>query len=222
MPAPTQRGEIPAALAALFALKGHTPLELDEVAVPTAVIANMTDTPYMRYAKPVAGHVGVTATALNFGYALCRPGPLKVLQITQLVIGNSDTAVGHGLHVRIGTAAFVAQLDTLGTPTGMLDLGNEIANSLVSSTVGAAFDVAGTDTGSRVITVVNLPPSPVGIAAAAGAEKSSIVLTYPAPGIVLFGNDPNGIPALAVKGQDGVNFGFGVSFYGREWPLVGQ
>lgn len=208
MPAPTQRGEIPAALAALFALKGHTPLELDEVAVPTAIIANMTDTPYMRYSVPVIRHVGVNAVALNFGYAVISPGPTKVLQIRQIVLKTNEVAA-QDVGIRIGSAAFIAQLDTLVSTAPMVDVGAPPVPRFVSSNVRVFSDVAGTDTGSSSIGSFWIPPA------------VSVILTYPEPGVCLYGDDEGGVPCMAIR-QAALNSHFAVTVMGREWPLVGR
>lgn len=208
MPAPTQRGEIPAALAALFALKGHTPLLLDEVSVPVVTIANMTDSPYMRYAVPVVYHQAAAALAANFGYVLARPGAGKVLQIRQVVFKTNEAAA-QDLGIRIGSAAFVAQLDTLVSTNNMVDVSGSPAPKRASSITQTYQDVAGTDTGSQGIHSVWVPPG------------VSVILTYPDPGVCLFADDDGGVPCYAVR-QSTLNSHFAVSFMGREWPLAGR
>lgn len=208
MAAPTQRGEIPAALAALFALKGHTPLLLDEVAVPVVSIANMTDSPYMRYAFPVIGHMQAAALAANFGYVIARPGAGKVLQVRQVVFKTSDAAA-QDINVRVGSAAFVAQLDTPIADLQMVDISGGPAPKLASSRMSSFHDVAGTDTGSQSIGSFWVPPA------------VSVILTYPEPGVCIFADDDGGIPCYAVRNAT-LNKQFAVTIMGREWPLAGR
>jgi len=204
---PTQRAEIARALADLFVLKGKMPLGIDEVVVPVAMVADLTETPYLRYAAPVGRATTQAATAANFAYVMVRPGAARVLQIHAVLIRNPDVAA-QTFSIKIGTAAFVAQLDTVASAGRLIDLANPIANTLVSSLLQTALDVAGTDTGSNSIISVDIPAG------------SSLYVPLPDPGISLYGNDEGGTPALAVKCST-IALGVGASFYGREWPLPG-
>lgn len=205
----TNRGEIPFALAQLFNIKGRTGMELDETAVAVAVVAQMTDSPYLRYAVPCIRHMGLAALAANFGYILCSPGPTKILQIRQLLIKNNDAAAIADFGLRIGSAAFVAQLDTAVSTAQFVDIGAGPAPKSLSSVVRSFHDVAGTDTGSLSIGSYFVPIS------------ASLIVTFPEPGIFLYGNDEGGIPALAVRHAT-LAVSFAVTFMGREWPLPGQ
>lgn len=204
---PTQRAEIVKALSDLFVLKGETKFSLEELIMPVALTADLTESPYLRYAIPVGRGVNIGAVAARFGYQLFRPGANKVLQVKQIIIHNSDVAA-QTFNVRIGTAAFVAQLDTIIGTNQLQDLSSNVANSRVSSIQQNASDVAGTDTGSSSLFTVALPAT------------SSQIITFPFPGISLFGSDEGGVPALAVKCET-LNIGFGSGVFGREWPLPG-
>src|SRR5687767_775049 len=153
---PTQRAEIARALSDLFVLKGKLPLGMDEVIVPIAMAADLTETPYMRYAVPCCRSNNTLGLAGSFGYQLLRPGIEKVLQCHALVITNSDVAA-HRFDLRIGTAAFVAQLDAPGTVVQLVDAAHPIARTLVSSFCQTFTDVAGTDTGSSNILTAFVP-----------------------------------------------------------------
>jgi len=204
---PIQRAEIALALSHLVVAKGSTPLEMDQVLVPVANIQNLSETPYVRYGIPVARGAPYTAVAAQRGYLVARPGAQKILQIARVAIYNTE-ATTQDYTVKLYPAAQLAAFDTaLNTPLNFIDLTDSVMGRFASSSVVQGSDAVDVSIGAVVR--VGVP------------TVSHVIVDLPAPGIVLYGNDPNGIPGCAIVSTNNA-VGFAGSFYGKEWPLPGQ
>lgn len=204
---PYNRGEIPQALSWLLGIKGKFESAAEGTLIPGVNVADLFDTPYLRYGIPVCrGHTQSAGAALN-SYVMCRPGQSKALQITQ-VIFTAQSGVAQRATLRILTAANLVTVGFAASAIQMLDLSSNAqgaAAALLSSQVSI-----GTNNG-------NLG---TGFATLGTASGEQVIYSPPAPGIILFGNDEGGIPGLAVVGTV-QNEAISATFVGREWPLPG-
>lgn len=204
---PFNRPQITQAIAEMFGLKGRVQIAVTDYVNPGMEIARLWDSPYLRFGLTVAGNATASAVAAEFGYVMFAPGPNVALQIKTLIATN-PTAGALRYLVRRSTAAQVATL-------GLSSSAFLNASAEDSSVPDAASRIlVGTHTVNssaigRAIIALELP------------ANSHTIVTLPDPGIILFGNDPNGIPALGfacttlnVAAPEG-------SCFGREWPLPG-
>lgn len=200
------RAPLAFALSQLMDVKGRTEMMLDETVVPVTSIAQLTDTPYVRFGILCGEEQPSVAVAAKNSWVLARPGANKVLQIESLILEN-PAAAAQKFSIRILTAADVATLDTIGSPAQMLDLTSPIARTRLSSFVVDASDAV--STAGNSFAKVALP------------TLATLQIFFPSPGVCLFGNDEGGIPALGVSGAT-QNQEINVTVLGREWPLPGQ
>lgn len=200
---PFNRAQLSQAIAQMFGLKGgYTPLVESDIRA-SVTIADLSDSPYLKYGIPVAAWRAVAATAAEFSYSWCRPGPNVALQIKAITVSNVN-AGAQDVELMMLTAANVTTVGE-GGRTQMAELAGGNAGRSRSSWVSSGVHTAQVGTGfdNKVI-----------------PASQSIVFEIPDPGIILYGDDPDGTPALAVCGRT-VNEAVRAAFYGREWPLPG-
>jgi hypothetical protein len=198
------RPQLVQAAAQFLGLKGDLPMQVDEQLLSIISMGELTDSPYLRYAIPVAEQGAVTAVALENSYVCIQPSAQVALQIKQILISNAE-AVVQFISIAISTAA---QIATAGLASGpnVVDFANPIAGTLRGSIIRTGTH---TDTGQgNQIIVVRV------------AAGETFQLTLPDPGIILYGNDEGGIPALSLINNI-ANEGLRAAFIGREWPLPG-
>lgn len=203
MPRPFNRGEVPQGLAQLLALKGDFPMEVEQLLIPTVNVADLTDTPYLRYGIPCGERAAASAVAARQSGCIIRPGRGKALQIRMLIL--HPAAGAKSANINILTAANIAAINTVGTAVQLADLAAQETGLVVSSSISPC--TAAAITGNSIGIMGTL----------AGGQPDRLLLPDP---ITLYGNDPAGVPALAV--WDGaVNEDLSVSVLCREWPLPG-
>lgn len=200
------RGQLVQALAEFFGIKGGTNTDLSSIIQPVVLLGDAADSPYLRYGIPVARAGSRSAVAAEFGYLGARPGAQQALQITAISISNGTAAAQVG-SFRVLTAANIATLG-IGTPVNMLSLAprEEGAGTLRPSQI-----VDGTHTTAALGTSFDQWR-------VAAGEK--ILIPLPTPGVILYGDDPGGVPGVFVV-NDTANEALVAGFYGREWPLPG-
>lgn len=198
------RAEVQQALAQWFGIKGSFPTDVDGTILPTMVVGDLTDSPYLRYSIPCHRSTNLAAVAAEFGYILARPGVNVALQVTQIIVQNK-TAAGVDFVTRILTQGNVTTAG-LAEAGKLLDMSGPEAGSLRPSSIWSGTHTALVGTGGQRFTV---------------AADDTLIWTLPSPGIILYGNDPGGVPALAIC-SDAVNTAMDdVGFVCREWPLPG-
>lgn len=205
------RGELSQALAQLLGFKGLPDLSSAEEIVPTINVGDLNNSPYLRLAIPAGRQIGQAAGgAGNFSYCLIRPGATVALQIRQIIFLNTSATVQQ-YYVMLMSAANIAAMSGFATIayTQLTDFGNSDTGTSVlrPSRVGAGLHTSSNNLGvaaSRMLCPAN----------------NSVIWTLPDPGLVLFGNDPAGIPGLAVT-DTLANDALNVAFVAREWPLPG-
>lgn len=199
------RFELPLALRGFLDTSDNPDLALEETVQPTASLGDISDTPYLRYGDPCSGAVQPAAVAAQYGWAGFRPGSRVALQILSVVVTNQNLTAFLG-SLRIATNAHVTASTTKAEASKLLAMAPADASALnMSSSIwrGAKNAFIGDQ-----ITMIQCPAA------------STLVITFPRPGIILRGNDPSGIPAFIVNDHV-VNETFDVSVFAREWPLPG-
>lgn len=209
MPYPFNRGGIVEAIAQFFGIKGSFTQDLLPSTQMVVNIADLDDSPYLRYAIPVGRGVTAPAVALEFSVAGVVAGPTTILQITQIEVQNTGAAP---LDILVATITG-SENATAGTTAGakLLDLSDAGPN-------GAAQPLrpSGTFLGSHTAQVG------AGIGRFTIPADSSRTIVFPKPGVLLRGDATSQASGgrLGVWG-DVVNTGLEISFYGREWPQAG-
>lgn len=203
-----QRGQVSLALSKLLNVKGEFPLAIDQTIVPTVNIGDLLDNPALRYGIPVARGQTVNAAAALYSGVVFSPGAAVALQIEQIRISTTAAAAMFVI-CSLLTAAQIAALTNAGTSVQFVDLtsGQDGVGAPVNrpSILRRFQDAAWA--GSAVIDVAMIPAS------------GTVTLDLKVP-LCLYGNDPGGVPGLAIYGQTLLQ-AISVSGYGREWPLPG-
>lgn len=201
------RGQLPQAIAQFFGFKGTLAADLDTQIQPVVSVGDIVDTPYLRYGVPVVQQAALAAVAAENGMVVAIPGVAVALQILQVIITNQEAttqlisldAMTRANITTAGLASSIQFRDTAATESF------GATASLRSSAI-----VSGTHT--------SLPGARMMLFAVPAGE--TLIWTFPAPGIILFGNDPTGIPGLSLSNST-ANEAMRGGFFGREWPLPG-
>lgn len=196
------------ALIAACGLKGEYAATLDPHIEANLQLLDVSDTPFLRFGKPGARtHTKAAVAATNSGL-VCSPSQNVALQIEQILIVN-ETGAMQDFGIYLAKASDIAGLANTGAALQLLDLaaqpddGGALTNLGSNVKPGTAVGGIGTRFGRvRLLT------------------DTSFLLTFPRPGVILYGNDPNGIPGCAVF-TEVVNLAVRATFYAREWPLPG-
>lgn len=201
---PFNRPQVVQGLQQFLAIKGQLPVQVDESIIPIVNLGDLFDTPYLRYGIPVAEQGAVNAVVAEFAYVCAQPGPAVALQINQVIVTNSEVTA-QVLQIGISTAANITAASLSSGPQ-FCEFAAEQAGTLRPSVVRTGTHTSGGETNSIIVLRV-----PAG---------ESFIWEVPPPGVILYGNDPGGVPALAAVNLT-ANEGLRVAFVGREWPLPG-
>lgn len=200
------RPELSQALQRFFNIKGTVIPVVDQTVSPVLNVGDLFDTPALRYAIPVSRTMSCAAGGAGiFSFVTVQPGARVALQIKKIEIPN-ETGASILVKTLLLTAAELATFTPVTAATAMFDLSSQQLQSLRPSTVRAdqfnssAFSNLGD---------LTIPANTV------------YTLTFPDPGITLYGNDDGGIPGVAIVNRTAVS-AIKANFYGREWPLPGQ
>lgn len=198
------RGEIAQALAQFLGFKGTLSLDGEATLLPTVTIASLVDTPYLQYAIPVGTAGSVGATAAENSMVLARPGLSVALAIQKIIVTNDGAAV-QDVQFRRYTAADIATagLTSVGQFTNFGAIDSELVARPSDVLAGSHTAIAG-----RGLGLFHVQPD------------DQLVLDFPAPGIVLYGNDAQGRPAFGAV-VNTQNEALRCAFFGKEWPLPG-
>lgn len=202
---PFNRGQIGQALANFVGLKGGFQPVIEPTVNPVVNIGDLVDTPYLQYGTLVGSNGFQAATAAKYSYVIVQPGDQVALQIYQVIVENRGAAA-QPITIRRQTATNVGQLDALAAKSQLRELSSTITGQNRSSFLRAAND-ASPSIGDAFIN-------------ASVPAGNTLIWDAPRPGVILYGNDEGGVPALAVAGVN-VNEDLIVSYFGREWPLPG-
>lgn len=198
------RPEIAEALARFLSFKGKISLQAEEQIVPVVNIGDIANSPYLRYGVPVAESDTIAAAgAGELGFVAIRPGATVCLAVRQIVV--PATANFMSLSVRVCTLAQLAAAGSVEGPK-VLDLSAEEIGATRSSVLNTGSDAAFIGNGMFGITVP--------------ANGATVVYEFPEPGLILYGNNPNGRGALVVQ-ENAANRDLHLGFVAREWPLPG-
>lgn len=186
-------------------MKGQLGMTTDSQLLPTLNLGNLADTPYLRYGIPVAESDTAAAVVGELGFVCIRPGASICLAVHQIIV--PATANFMSLSVRLAT---FAQIAAAGSSAGVnvQDLapdGGQLGTAR-SSLVQTGTEATFVGNGLFGLTVQ--------------ANGPTTVYTFPGPGLILYGNDPNGRGALLVQ-ENTANRDLHVGFVGREWPVPG-
>lgn len=93
MPSPIQDPGESQALVNLFGIKGRLPLNLDNVVVPVALVADLTNTPYSAIGRGNAARRQGAAGAGTYAAIAIEPGPGLICRVDTLTIENVAAGV---------------------------------------------------------------------------------------------------------------------------------
>lgn len=205
---PHNRPQIPSAVIKALGIKSelNTPVE-EVIGLELPVMSALDTTPYLQLGYPVAyGRTG-TIAALNYSALLVRPGANLALQVKKIVFGPNQNAALQALNLRTLTLADVATM-TLGTVSAMAALAPQPEIGLKSTRPSTMTDARFTATVGNSFMDINL-----------AATGGMFVLDLPDPGIILYADDKNGVPALSIAAA-GANEYVTATVFGREWNLA--
>lgn len=198
----TNRPELTAALVALLGLKGQFQTEVGAILVPGIQLLDIQNSPYLRYAVPVGGRHSGGPVAARFQHVLAKPGAKVALQITRAIIKCGAVSE---VRLRILSAANIASMDSPGTEDAFVAMAGMVMPERRSSR---------TQNPDRTIATLG---EQIGIVTCDVANVDKLV-EFPDPGVILFGSDEGGVPALAAICNTANTF-MAVTYFGREWPL---
>ena len=204
MALPFNRGVIPQGLARLFGIKGAFAPLVEETILPSVSVADLLDSPYLQYGSSVGRSLASVAVVGEVSCICATPGPNVALQILQINIRNPTAAPLDGA-ITIMNAGDIATAG-LASTSQFIDLAMAPAKEARSSVLlrGSHTAIVGAEIGRFTV-----------------PADSMIQLTFPRPGLILFGNDEGGIPGITVWGEVVNTQLEACTFFGREWPLPG-
>lgn len=158
---------------------------------------------------PVSGGYSASAVVGAYGHVAFRPSRKVVLEVRSLLLIN--TAAQQTYYIRTMKQNDLASLAGLAALFGPTPLSYMQGPSPVASTARSTVESATSTAGAAGAAIT---PAVLFAATIANEDK---FYTLPDP-VVLFGDDPTGLPALVVA-HTVVNVSMNALIVGREWPF---
>lgn len=204
------RGGLDQGIAEYLGLKGQLQSEIEQIFRPTITLRDLSDTPYVRDAVPVAGNNTQAAVAADFSYVFARAGHGQALQIEYLEVENLSAALIQ-CHLRLLTQADINTI-VPATTNRFVSLAQLDDEGAVGWTDRASDVVSGSD------------PAALGkkIAQLAIPANSVVRFTLGRPGVIIRSINSSVTARLAFTVMtQALNTAISAYFFGREWPLPG-
>ena len=194
------RGPLGDAITRFFDIQGGANPEYDETLSAQLKLADLDDSPYLRFAIPVARHGLAAAVALEFSVLVARPASSVVLQLTQIQVSNEGAAA------QLLTTSLLSEANVTSAGIALQSNMRDLTSMSLTRPSAIWQGSHGSIVGANIARLI-VPPS------------QTVIYQFPKPGILLFGNDPDGVGGFGVWGRT-ANEAVDVGFYGREWPLA--